>query len=201
MYYQIITKLLPRPSISLLDPHFYHWTFYLINCPLNIYIYIFHHKTCESTGDTMSSSAADRGDNRFGSSTHHSWRYQAAFATGQGIKRIIYIYIYTPDQLREETTLDVNLHFQCAVCDLKKKKKNAITFGGWCYDAFTVTVSYVITWEGWFRVYFLYAENFSLSTKSNLMHITPRSEDDLRQLSNWSQWFLFLKETKWLSVL
>ena len=31
----------------------------------------------------------------------------------------IYMYIYTPDQLRAETTLDVNLHFQCAVCDLK----------------------------------------------------------------------------------
>ena len=29
----------------------------------------------------------------------------------------IYIYIYTPDQLRAGTTLDVNLHFQCAVCD------------------------------------------------------------------------------------
>ena len=24
----------------------------------------------------------------------HPWRYQTAFATGQGIKRIIYIYIY-----------------------------------------------------------------------------------------------------------
>ena len=40
-------------------------------------------------------------------------------------------------------------------------------------------------------VYFLHAENFSLSTKSNLMHIAPRSEDDLRQLSNCGQWFLF----------
>ena len=28
-----------------------------------------------------------------------------------------------PDQLRAETTLDVNLHFQCAVYDLKKKTK------------------------------------------------------------------------------
>ena len=28
-----------------------------------------------------------------------------------------------PDQLRAETTLDVNLHFQCAVCDLKTKQK------------------------------------------------------------------------------
>ena len=53
----------------------------------------------------------------------------------------------------------------------------------------------------WFRVYFRHAENFSLSTKSNLMHIAPWSEDDLRQLSNCSKWFLFLKETKSLSVL
>ena len=35
-----------------------------------------------------------------------------------------------PDQLRAETTLDVNLHFQRAVCDLKKTQKNAFTFGG-----------------------------------------------------------------------
>ena len=40
----------------------------------------------------------------------------------------IYIYIYTPDQLRAETTFDVNLHFQSAVYDLKKK--NMFTFGG-----------------------------------------------------------------------
>ena len=32
----------------------------------------------------------------------------------------IYIYIYMPDQLRAETTLDVNLHFLCAVCDFKR---------------------------------------------------------------------------------
>ena len=70
----------------------------------------------------------------------------------------IYIYIYTPDPLNAETTLDVNLHFLSAVCDLKKK--NAFTFGGWCYYAFTVTVSYVITRERWFRVYYLHAENF-----------------------------------------
>ena len=65
-------------------------------------------------------------------------------------------YIYTPDQLNAETTLDVNLHFLSAVCDLK----NAFTFGGWCYYAFTVTVSYVITRERWFCVYYLHAENF-----------------------------------------
>ena len=39
----------------------------------------------------------------------------------------IYIYVcvcvcvYTPDQLRAETTLDVNLHFPCSVCHLKNK--------------------------------------------------------------------------------
>ena len=33
-----------------------------------------------------------------------------------------------PDPLNAETTLDVNLHFLSAVCDLKKK--NAFTFGG-----------------------------------------------------------------------
>ena len=75
------------------------------------------------------------------------------------------------------------------------------SFGRWCYYAFTVTVSYVITREWWSRVHFIHAENFSLSTKSNLMHIAPSSEDDLRQLLNCGQWFLFLKETKWLRVL
>ena len=42
------------------------------------------------------------------------------------VLRELYIYIYTPDQLNAETTLDVNLHFLSAVCDLK----NAFTFGG-----------------------------------------------------------------------
>ena len=67
------------------------------------------------------------------------------------------IYIYMPDQLNAETTLDINLHFLSAVCDLKK---NAFTFSSWCYYPFTVTVSYVITRERWFHVYFLHAENF-----------------------------------------
>ena len=62
--------------------------------------------------------------------------------------------------------------------------EKAFTFSHWCYYAFTVTVSYVITRDWWFRVYFIHAKNFSLSTKSNMMHIMPWSEDDLRQLSN-----------------
>ena len=35
-----------------------------------------------------------------------------------------------------------------------------VIFGGWCYYAFTVTISYEITRETWFRVYYLHAENF-----------------------------------------
>ena len=58
-----------------------------------------------------------------------------------------------------------------------------------------------MTREWWFRVHFIHAENFSLSTKSNLMHTAPLSADDMRQLSNCGQWFLFSNETKWLSVL
>ena len=38
----------------------------------------------------------------------------------------------------------------------KKQKKNEFTFCGWCYYAFTVTVSYVITRERWFCMYFLH---------------------------------------------
>ena len=46
---------------------------------------LFHHTTCKSTCDTPPSSAANLGDSSFGSSRRycHSWRYQAAFATGQ----------------------------------------------------------------------------------------------------------------------
>ena len=150
--------------------------------------------------DTLPSSSANQGWQRcFGSLTRycHSWHYQAAFATGQGIKRIIYIYarsINCRDYIERSSSF--------LVCSLWLKK-TAFTFGRWCHYAFTETVSwcYAITREWWFCVHFIHAENFSLSTKSNLMHVAPRSEDDLRQLSNCNLWFLFLKETKWLSVL
>ena len=62
---------------------------------------------------------------------------------------------------------------------------------------FTLTVSYIITREKWFCVYFLHAENFSLSTKFNLMHIAPWSEDDLRQLSSDS--YFWKKLNDWVS--
>ena len=52
-----------------------------------VYIYVyffFHHKTCESTCDTLASSAANQGENSFGSLRRycHFWRYRTAFATG-----------------------------------------------------------------------------------------------------------------------
>ena len=51
------------------------------------------------------------------------------------------------------------------------------TFGCWCYCTLTVTISwcYVITWEWWFHMHFIHAEDFSLLTRSNFMHITPWS--------------------------
>ena len=70
-----------------------HWK---RRCFKKRYIF-FHHTMCESTCDTMSSSATNQGWwHSFSSSRRycHPWRYQAAFATGQGIKRMIYIYIY-----------------------------------------------------------------------------------------------------------
>ena len=106
----------------------------------------------------------------------------------------IYIYIYA----RSVKSRDyIGNPSSFLVCSLWFKKKNAFTFGCSYYYVFTVTISYIIPQEWWFHMYCIHAENFSLSTKSNLMHITPWSEDDLRQLSNCGQWFLFLKETKW----
>ena len=130
----------------------------------------------------------------------HPWLYQAAFATGQGIKRIIYIYIYlyiyiyiyTPDQLNAETILDVNLHFLSAVCDLKK-----------CVYFQRLMLLRVYSnrflrnhTERWFPVYHLRAENFLAFDQIQLDAYRAWSEDDSRQHSNCGQWFLFLKENE-----
>ena len=55
--------------------------------------------------------------------------------------------------------------------------KNAFAFGRWFHYALTVTVPwcYVITQQWRFRVHFIHAEDFSLSTNSNFMHIAPWS--------------------------
>ena len=116
--------------------------------------------------------------------------------TGYLKELYIYIYIYTRSIKSRDYIGRSSSFLVCSLWFLK----NAFTFG---HYALTVIISwcYIITREWWFRVHFIHAENFSLSTKSNLMYIVPCSEDDLRQLSNCGQWFLFLKETKWLSIL
>ena len=55
--------------------------------------------------------------------------------------------------------------------------ENAFTFSHWCHYTFAVIVSwcYIITWEWWFCMHFIHAEDFSLSTKSYFMHIVPWS--------------------------
>ena len=59
--------------------------------------------------------------------------------------------------------------------------QNAFTFGCWCHYALTVTVSwfYVIIQEWWSCMHFIHAEDSSLSTKSNFMHISPWSNGAL----------------------
>ena len=91
----------------------------------------------------------------------------------------IYIYIYTPDHLKTK------IHFTFIFLVQFVIFKNPFTFGHWCHHMLTVTISwcYVITQEWWFQVDLIHAEDFLLSNKSNLMHIAPWSEDDLRQLS------------------
>ena len=83
----------------------------------------------------------------------------------------IYIYIYARS-IKSRDFIGRSSSF--LVCRLWFKK-NTFTFSCCCHYTFTVNISccYAITWEWWFHVHFIHAENFSLSTKSNLMHIAP----------------------------
>ena len=93
-----------------------------------IYIYIFIIQRVKARAIPYPHQPPSRGDNTVSVA-------QGGTATPGATKQLLppdrvlresYIYIYTPDQLNAETTLDVNLHFLSAVCDLK----NAFTFGG-----------------------------------------------------------------------
>ena len=70
----------------------------------------------------------------------------------------MYIYIYTPDQLKAEITLDVrSASFFGEVCDLKTcllLAVDVIATVSWCC---------VITREWWFRVHFIHVEIPSIS--------------------------------------
>ena len=76
--------------------------------------------------------------------------------------------------------------------------KNAFTFGR-CYYAFTVTVSwcYSITWEWWFRVHFIHAENFSLSTKCILRCGLKTIWDNFQTATSES--YFWKKRNRWVS--
>ena len=133
---------------------------------------------CESTCDILPSSAANQNWwHSFGSSRRccHSWRYQAAFATRQGI--YIYIYIYMPDQL---------------VMLRSTRRGNYIVCSCSFFEQFVIFKTCLLSAVVIIYVHFIHAEDFLLSTKSSLMHIAPWSEDDMKQLSNCCLWFLLI---------
>ena len=75
------------------------------------YVYFFHHATSESTSDTLSSSAANQGDNivsvaQGGTATPGATKQ--LLPPDRVFKRNIYISICTPDQLKADITLDVH---------------------------------------------------------------------------------------------
>ena len=87
---------------------------------------------------------------------------------GRVFKRIIYIYIYIyarSTKSRDYITRSSSFLVQLVIF------KNAFTFSRWCQYALTVTVPwcYVITRKWWFRVHFIYAEDFSIQTKSHFI--------------------------------
>ena len=79
-------------------------------------IYFFHRTTCESTCDTLLSSAAKQGWYTVSvtqGGTAISGATKQLLSPDRVFKRIIYIYIYiyTPDKSKAEITLDVDLDF------------------------------------------------------------------------------------------
>ena len=79
----------------------------------NFNIIFFHHTTCESPCDTLSHQPPTRGDNTV-SVAHGGTAIPGAtkqLLPPDKVLRELYIYIYMTDQLRAETTLDVNLYF------------------------------------------------------------------------------------------
>ena len=126
---------------------------------LYIYIYIYYHITCESTCDTQSSSASNQGDNKVsvdqgGTATPCATKQ---LLPPDSVLKYIYIYIYTPDQLKQTLHWTfVYLHFR-AVCDLKMRLLSAV--------GVIATVSWfcVITREWWLHVHCIHVEMPSIS--------------------------------------
>ena len=98
-----------------------------------IYIFFFYHTTCESTCNTLPSSAANQADNTVlvaQGCTATSGTTKQLLPLDRVFKRNIYIYIYMPNQLKAEITLDVrSSSFQRHLWF-----KNAFTLGRWCHS-------------------------------------------------------------------
>ena len=93
-----------------------------------IYTYFFHRSTCESTCNTLPSSAANQGDNTISvaqSGTTTPGATEQLLSPDRVFKRNIYLYIR---QISKKQTLHwtfVHLHFS-AVCDLKTRLISAV---------------------------------------------------------------------------
>ena len=119
--------------------HLFAWNHMIVWKMLVLDRNIFFHHTCESTCDTLPSSAANQGDNTVsvaqgGTATPGTTKQLLllvrVFKRNIYLCLYIYIYIYTPDQLKAEITLDVrSTSFLCSLWF-----KNAFTFGRWCYS-------------------------------------------------------------------
>ena len=121
-----------RKSFTL-EKHMIYFTIEIYQKPFAIEMHwksfkmYFHHTTCESTCDTLSSSAANQGDNTVSVA-------QGGTATPRATKQLLppdrvfkkYISIYTPDQLKQTLHWTfVHLHFS-AVSDLKMRLLSAV---------------------------------------------------------------------------
>ena len=126
-------------------------------CYIYIYIY-FHHTTCESTCDTLSSSAANQGDNTVSvaqGGTATPGATKQILSPGRVFKRNIYLYIR---QINKKQTLHWTfVHHFSAVCDLKTRLLSAVDV--------IATVSWfcVITREWWFHVHIIHVKILSIS--------------------------------------
>ena len=133
------------------------WTLYPLNqWPTggDFFFFFFHHTTCESTCDTLTSSATNQGDNSFGNSRRY---YFISGATKQLLppdrvfKRNIYLYIHKINYKQTLHWTFIHLHFG-AVYDLKTRLLTAIDV--------IATVSWfcIITRGRWLRMYIIHVE-------------------------------------------
>ena len=112
----------------------------------------FHHTTCQSTCDTLSSSATNQGDNTVSvaqGGTAIPGATKQLLPPDRVFKRNIYLYIHKINSKQTLHWTFVHLHFS-AVCDLKTHLLTAVDV--------IATVSWfcVITREKWFCVHIMH---------------------------------------------